>query len=70
MDSDLTINNLDLPDMNVDDVANRLRLSASSVRRLVAAGALSHHRVGGLLRFSGEDLREFSCRTRVASAAS
>ena len=69
MNSDLTIEEHDLPILDDDDVANRLRLSASSVRRLVAAGALSHHRVGGLLRFSGEDLREFSYRTRVTSAS-
>ncbi len=68
MDSDLTIEDHDLPILDVDDVADRLRLSASSVRRLVAAGTLPHHRVGGLLRFDSDDLHEFARLTRVPQA--
>jgi excisionase family DNA binding protein len=69
MTTNLTLDEHLLPVMDVNDVADRLRLSPSSVRRLVASGALSHHRVGGLLRFNSEDLQAFTRRTLVTSAS-
>jgi excisionase family DNA binding protein len=65
----MIINEHDLPVMNVEDAADCLRLSPSSIRRLVGAGALPHHRIGGLLRFSAEDLQEFAVRSRVPAAS-
>jgi excisionase family DNA binding protein len=58
----------DLPVLIVDDAADRLRVSPSSIRRLVAAGVLPHHRVGGLLRFTAGDLQEFARRSSVPPA--
>ncbi len=48
----------------IDDVADRLRLSARTVRRLVASGSLSAHRFGRLVRISDTDLATFLAAKR------
>jgi excisionase family DNA binding protein len=47
------------PMMSVFEVARPLGISASTVRRLIKAGKLKAHRVGGQLRIAEEDLRVF-----------
>ncbi len=43
----------------IAEVADSLGISARSVRRLVASGALSAHRLGRLIRISDRDLATF-----------
>jgi excisionase family DNA binding protein len=45
--------------LNVKQVAERLSVSESKIYRLVEAGELPHHRIGGAIRFSEEQLSEF-----------
>jgi excisionase family DNA binding protein len=44
---------------SVDDVAEQLRLSSKSIRRLIESGQLHAHRFGRQLRMSEDDLAVF-----------
>jgi len=56
---------LDLPEHDVPYVADRFRVSDSTVRRWIARGAIDHCKVGGLVRFSTSDIENFIRRSRV-----
>ena len=43
----------------ISDVAERLRVSARTVRRWIEGGHLPVHRVGGIVRIAESDLRAF-----------
>ena len=45
--------------LTISDVADRLRLSSSSVRRLVNAGLLRTVKIGGAVRVSTDELERF-----------
>lgn len=45
--------------LKVRQVADRLSLSESAVRNLIDKGDLSHHRLGGAIRVSEEDLKDY-----------
>jgi len=40
-------------------VSERLGISIRTVRRLIASGALSYHRIGRLIRISQKDLDQY-----------
>ena len=48
---------------SVKDVADRLSLSPSKVYRLIEERELSHHKIGGAIRISEEQLSEFLQKT-------
>lgn len=50
--------------LKVSDVAQRLSLSAAKVYELVESRRISHHKIGGAIRFSEEQLAEFLEETR------
>jgi excisionase family DNA binding protein len=50
--------------LSVDQVADVLNVSTKTVRRVIDDGALHHHRVGRVIRVSGEDLRAYLSATR------
>jgi excisionase family DNA binding protein len=50
---------------DVADAAHALRVSGPTVRRLVAAKEITHHRVGHQIRIRREDLDAYLERTRV-----
>ena len=50
--------------MKVGQVAKRLNLSASKVYAMVESGALSHHKFGGAIRISEEQLTAYLESTR------
>lgn len=50
--------------LKVKQVANRLSLSQSKVYELVESGDLPHHRIGGAIRVSEEQLTEYLETTR------
>lgn len=45
--------------LKVADVAQRLNVSQSKVYELIEAGDLAHHRIGGAIRVSEEQLAAF-----------
>jgi excisionase family DNA binding protein len=55
--------------LTVQEVAERLAVSESTVIRLIESGALIAHRIGKLLRIAEEDLAAFLARTVVAPGA-
>ena len=50
--------------LNVAAVAQHLRVSTKTVRRLITAGELPAHRIGRSLRISADDLHLFLKRRR------
>jgi len=56
------------PYLNVEDVAQRLRISAYQVTAAYKSGTLPHRRVGRLIRFTEADLEQFQANTRVESS--
>ena len=53
-----------VPLHDVAAVAARLNISTKSVRRMIARGAIAHHRIGKLIRISAADLSEYIARQR------
>ena len=53
---------------DANDVAKFLRVSRSWVYQRVEAGLLPHLRVGGLVRFEPQTLREFVRRNRLSAS--
>ena len=61
----MTARNSSLPCLlTVKEVAERLQVSTKTVRRWIAAGALSVHYIGRQLRVSEDDLLIFLARRR------
>lgn len=50
--------------LKVGEAAERLSLSVSKVYQLLEAGTLAHHRIGGALRISEEQLRQYLDQTK------
>lgn len=50
--------------LKVSDVASLLNLSASKVYELIDEGKLAHHRIGGAIRVTEEQLAEFLEETK------
>jgi excisionase family DNA binding protein len=50
--------------LTVNEVANALSVCPKTVRRLITARMLRHHRVGRAVRVSEEDLRGYVNSTR------
>ena len=50
--------------LNVKDVADRLSLSASKVYRLIEDREIAHHRIGGAIRVSEEQIAEYLAETK------
>jgi excisionase family DNA binding protein len=55
--------------LTVQEVADRLRVSAQTVRRLIEDGELIAHRIGQQLRIAEEDLQAYLDRTVVRPVA-
>ena len=55
------------PKLDVPAVAETLNVSDRTVRRLAEQRLISHHRVGGQLRFAPSDVEAFLRRTRIAA---
>ena len=49
--------------LTIADIAKDLRVSARTVRRLIAAGDLAHNRIRGALRVPPEALADYKRRT-------
>ena len=45
--------------LKVSQAAKRLNVSAAKIYVLVKAGEIPHHRIGGAIRFSEEDIADF-----------
>ena len=45
--------------LNVKDVADRLSLSPSKVYRLIEDREIAHHRIGGAIRVTEEQIAEY-----------
>lgn len=56
---------LDLPSKGIPAVAKHLGVSEHTLRRLVEARAIPHHRVGSLIRFTQQDLQDYVNQTPV-----
>ena len=50
--------------LKVSDLAKRLNLSESKIYQLVEEGKLAHHRFGGAIRFSEEQIAAYLDETR------
>lgn len=50
--------------LKVSEVARRLNVSQSKVYELIEAGQLTHHRIGGAIRVSEEQLATFLEETK------
>jgi excisionase family DNA binding protein len=50
--------------LTVRATADRLQVAEKTIRRLIAAGALPTHRIGGCVRVSEDDLLVFLGRVR------
>lgn len=50
--------------LKISEVAKRLNLSGSKVYELVEQGKLGHHRMGGAIRVSEEQLQRFLDETK------
>ena len=55
--------------LRVSDVAKRLSLSVSKVYELVDRKQLAHHKIGGAIRVSEQQLAEFLDQTRQERGA-
>ncbi len=55
--------------LKVNQVAGRLNISESKVYELVEGGKLAHHRIGGAIRVSEEQLAEFLEETKRERSA-
>ena len=55
--------------LKVSDVAERLSLSESCVYELVQRRRICHHKIGGAIRISEEQLAEFLDQTRQERGA-
>lgn len=55
----------DVEFFTVDEIAEAVRLTRVTVRRLLQSGVLSGHKFGGEYRVRKQDLREFMKRTRT-----
>jgi excisionase family DNA binding protein len=54
------------PLYKIDQVAERLNISISTLYRLVASGRIEHHRIGcgrGAIRFSESQVRAYMAKT-------
>jgi excisionase family DNA binding protein len=47
---------------DANDVAAYLKVSKTWVYQRVEAGLIPYHRIGGLVRFEPDAIREFACR--------
>ena len=56
------------PLLTIDEVRSRLKVSISTVRRLVRDGKLRAYRVGGGLRFKPEEVAAYVDAQLVATA--
>lgn len=54
--------------LTIDEAAKRIRMSVRHVRRLIAEGAIAHHRLGRSIRFDPADLEAYLAATRVGPA--
>ena len=54
--------------LTIDEAARRIRMSVRHVRRLIADGAIAHHRFGRSIRFHPADLEAYLAATRVGPA--
>lgn len=52
------------PMLKVSQVAERLNLSSSKIYEMVESGTLGHHRLGGAIRFSEEQIGAFLEETK------
>ncbi len=50
--------------LNVKDVAERLSLSPSKVYRLIEDREIAHHRIGGAIRVTEEQIAEYLAETK------
>ncbi len=50
--------------LNVKDVADRLSLSPSKVYRLIENREIAHHRIGGAIRVTEEQIAEYLADTK------
>lgn len=50
--------------LNVKDVADRLALSPSKVYRLIENREIAHHRIGGAIRVTEEQIAEYLAETK------
>jgi excisionase family DNA binding protein len=50
--------------LTIIQVADALNVSIKTVRRLIESRELHHHRMGGIIRVSEEDLRAYVNSTR------
>lgn len=60
---------MDRHPFTVEDLAKHWRVSASTVRRLIASGELATFRVGAQLRVPAEAVDAYEARTATAVAA-
>lgn len=51
--------------LSIPKAAERLGVAPITIRRLVSARKVSHHRIGGRIMFSEEDIAAFLAATRV-----
>ena len=54
--------------MTVDEVAEILQITVSTVRTWVSEKKIPYHKIGGRVRFTEGDLKAFEVQTRVALA--
>ena len=51
----------------VKDLAKKLSCNERTIRRMVARGEMSHHKMSGLVRFSQVDVTKYIEESRVAT---
>jgi excisionase family DNA binding protein len=51
--------------LTIEEAARRIRMSVRHVRRLIAEGAIAHHRLGRSIRFHPADLEAYLAANRV-----
>ena len=61
----IPVSELDLPDSDIPSLAERLKVSERTIRRRVKAGKIPHHRLGNLIRFTRQDIRDFIDQSKV-----
>ena len=61
--------NTPAPFLTIAQVAQRWRVHAKTVRRLIARGDLAVHRIGGQIRIALADLVAYERLTRLSEAA-
>ena len=52
--------------LRVDELAKRLNLSQSKIYAMVQRGEIEHHRIGGSIRFSEENIAQLLNETKMA----